>query len=196
VVVAMCIPLIALGAVYIYRGLIRFDERKNSAYPSIGFAFLASGGGLTIRALMDFEILEYGALWIVTSAAASVIAALFITGTRELKFKKPAEYFTAAAIAAIVLGYTFGVYVMGNCVFDRSTPEVFTAKVMGKETSSGKTTSYYLILSAWGPRTEAERATVTEEQYQAAEEGDVVDVYLMHGLFSTPWFYISEHRNL
>jgi hypothetical protein len=189
---AICVPLIALGAIYLYRGLIRFDQRNNSAYPSIFFGFLAPAAALVIRSMLDFEILEYGQLWMVLLPATGVMSFLLMLGTKELKFKERVEYFTAVAMAGIVLAYTFGAYVFGNCVFDQSTPEVFTSEVVGKEISSGKVTTYYLVLGAWGPRTEEERVSVSEEQYEVIEKGDAVDVYLMRGFFKTPWFYVSE----
>jgi hypothetical protein len=192
--VAIAVPLLSLGAVYLYRGFIRFDQRNNSAYPSMFFGFMLPGMGLLIRAVLDFEIMEYGQLWMVVVLVTVVIAAVLMLGTRELKFKKRVEYFTAVAVAGIVLAYVFGAYVFANCVFDASAPQVFTAEVVGKEISSDNVTTYYLVVNPWGPRTEAERISVSEEDYEVVQEGDPVDIYFMQGLFKTPWFYLSQHE--
>jgi hypothetical protein len=71
--VGMILPAIALISLYIYRGLIRFDEKKNGAHPSILYGFLLPSAGLIIRAIMDYEILDYKSLWIVTSINTIVL---------------------------------------------------------------------------------------------------------------------------
>jgi hypothetical protein len=186
------VPLMALTVVFIYRGLIQFDEKKNSPYPSIIYSFLASAG-LVIRAILDFEILEYTILWIAVVFATVVMTGAFIIATKELKFRKALDYFTALSMALLVFAYSYGAYVIGNCTFDRSSPEVFTGEVVGKEISTGKVTIYYLTLDPWGPRKEPEKVSVAEDLYKVIEEGDTVDIYLKRGLFMTPWFNVSEH---
>jgi hypothetical protein len=190
ILIAMTIPIIALVSVYLYRGLIRFDERKNSAYPSIFTGFLVPSAALLIRALMDIEILDYQNLWIIISTATIAIVSLLILGTKELKFSKFIDYFTALSLTGIVFCYTFGTYVLSNCLFDKSEPKIFNTTVVDKEISSGKSTTYYLTLEPWGPRTEAEKVSVTKDEYQTTDKGDKVDVYLRPGLFKTPWFFV------
>jgi len=60
----MIVPLAALCSVYAFRGLIRFDDKKGSAFPSIFLGFLMPCSALTVRALMDWNILEYQRLYI------------------------------------------------------------------------------------------------------------------------------------
>ncbi|MCA6376348.1 MAG: hypothetical protein IM627_11365 [Cytophagales bacterium] len=188
--VGMIIPALAFISLYVYRGLIRFDEKKNSAHPSIIYGFALPSAGLLIRAVMDYEILEFKSLWIAISFSTITLTLLFIIGTKEIKFKKFIDYFTAFALAAIVLCYSFGTYVISNCLFDKSEPEIFKSEVTDKEISSGKSTSYYLKLQPWGPRTEIERVSVTQDEYEATDKGDTVDIYLRQGLLKTPWFYV------
>jgi hypothetical protein len=191
VVVAMIVPVIAFGLVFIYQGLIRFDEKKNSAYPSIIYGFGATSAALMIRALFDYEILEYKNLWIIVSTVTIPLVCLLLFSTKELKFSKWVDYVTALTITGIVLCYTFGTYVVTNCMFDKTEPAVFSSEVTDKEITSGKSTTYYLTLKPWGPRTETERVSVTKDQYEGIEKGDTVAIYLGQGLLKTPWFYLE-----
>jgi hypothetical protein len=188
--VGMIIPALAFISLYAYRGLIRFDEKKNSAHPSIIYGFVLPSAGLLIRAVMDYEILEFKSLWIAVSISTITLTLLFIIGTREIKFKTFIDYFTTFSLAAIILCYSFGAYVISNCLLDKSEAEIFKSEVTDKEISSGKSTSYYLTLKPWGPRTETERVSVTKDEYEATVKGDTVDIYLRRGLLKTPWFYV------
>jgi hypothetical protein len=190
VLVAMTIPIIAFGLVFIYRGLIRIDEKKNSAYPSIIYGLGATSAALLIRALLDYEIVEYKNLWTIVSITTVILVFLLLISTKELKFSKLVDYVTTLTLTVIVFCYTFGTYVVSNCLFDKSKPVIFNSEVTDKEISSGKSTTYYLILKPWGPRTETEKVSVTKDQYEAADNGDTVDIYLRQGLLKTPWFYV------
>ena len=188
--VGMIIPALAFISLYVYRGLIRFDEKKNSAHPSIIYGFLLPSAGLLIRAIMDYEILEYKSLWISISIITITLTFMFIVGTKEIKFKTFLDYFTILSLAGMILCYSFGTYAISNCLFDKSEPEIFKSEVTDKEISSGKSTTYYLTLKPWGPRTETERVSVTKDEYETTDKGDTVDVYLRQGLLKTPWFYV------
>jgi hypothetical protein len=188
--VGMIIPALAFISLYVYRGLIRFDEKKNSAHPSIIYGFILPSAGLLIRAVMDYEILEFKSLWIAISISTITLTLLLIIGTKEIKFKNFIDYFTTFSLAGFVLCYSFGTYVISNCLFDKTEPEIFKSEVTDKEISSGKSTSYYLTLKPWGPRTETERVSVAKDDYEATDKGDTVDIYLRQGLLKTPWFYV------
>jgi uncharacterized membrane protein len=188
--VGMVVPALAFISLYVYRGLIRFDERKNSAHPSIIYGFLLPSVGLLIRAIMDYEILEYKSIWIAVSISTIALTFLFILGTKEIKFTKFIDYFTTLSLTGMILCYSFGTYAISNCLFDKSEPEIFKSEVIDKEISSGKSTTYYLTLKPWGPRTETERVSVTKNEYAVTDKGDTVDIYLRQGLLKTSWFYV------
>ncbi|CAN5469881.1 hypothetical protein BH10BAC4_BH10BAC4_13190 [soil metagenome] len=188
--VGMIIPALAFISLYVYRGLIRFDEKKNSAHPSIIYGFLLPSAGLLIRSVMDYEILEYKSLWIVISITTITLTFILIIGTKEFKFTKFIDYFTALSLAGMILCYSFGTYAISNCLFDKSEPEIFKSEVTDKEISSGKSTTYYLTLRPWGPRTDSEKVSVTKDEFEATDKGDTVDIYLRQGLLNTPWFYV------
>lgn len=188
--IGMIVPGIALASLYFYRGLIRFDEKKNSAHPSIIYGFIAPCAGLLIRAIMDYEILEYRNLWINVCIISLVLTGLIVLWTKEIKFKKVIDYITFFSLGGMILCYSFGTFVLSNCLFDKSEPEIFNSEVTDKEISSRKSTIYYLTLKPWGPRTETEKVSVTKDEYEATDKGDTVSIYLRHGFFNTPWFYI------
>lgn len=188
----LALPVLALFVLKSSDGLIRIDERKDSAYPSVFWAILGPALGLLLRAVADFEVYEYRNVWMPAIVIALTFIAAFLIGNKEFKFKKLMDYFTIFSLSGFVFAYGFGAVVTLNCLYDTSEPAVYQATVLSKSISSGKTTSYYLELTPWGPRQETEEVSVTKDQYEQLEESDVVLVYLMSGEFDIPWFVVSE----
>ena len=76
-------------------------------------------------------------------------------------------------------------------MYDESNPETFQSKVLDKRISSGKTTTYYLKLTAWGGQTESDDVSVSEELYNYLEVDDNVNIYLKKGQLDIPWFIVT-----
>lgn len=184
-------PLICLGCIKTHRGLLRLDEQKSSVFPNVFWAVFAPGMGICLRGLFDYTIIDYSALWL--PLAFSVIAFMGILAFRstEFTFKKVNDYVKFFSVALVITGYFYGLILSLNGAYDNSVAEVYKATVLSKHSSSGKTTSYYLELSPWGPQTESEDFSVSLSKYEQIHEHDVVNVYLMKGRFNIPWVEIE-----
>jgi hypothetical protein len=191
VMASIIMPIIALVVIVNFSGLIRINEKKGSAFPSILYAVLAPGAALFLRALLDFNIFDYSGIWIPAAVIAIVYVAIACRASKEFTFKAAIDYLSVLTIALIAFAYSYGVVVTLNCLFDRSAPQIFHAKVLGKRISSGKTTTYYLDLSPWGERREADEVTVSREVFNRAGVNDDVNIYFMKGRFGIPWFDVN-----
>ncbi|WP_426493213.1 hypothetical protein [Hymenobacter sp. 102] len=189
---SLALPPVAALALLWYQGLLRADERKDSAYPALGSALFIPALGLLLRVLLDFELLGYSAAWQLAAGVALLFGGVLAYGNRRF-IRLPASRWGAVAtvfFCALVYGYSAVVAI--NCVFDEAAPRVHAANVLSKHSSSGKTTTYYLEVGAWGPRTAPEDVTVTEETYDQTMPGDSVRVYQFPGRLAIPWFTVSE----
>ncbi len=92
ILTAMVIPIVALCVVKFSSGLIRFDERKGSAYPSVIYAFIYPSLGLMLRAILDYDISDYSNVWLATIIITITFLALLLIGQRKLTFKKKIDY--------------------------------------------------------------------------------------------------------
>ncbi|KAF2506982.1 hypothetical protein EYY60_20965 [Flavobacterium zhairuonense] len=193
IIPCIAFPIVSLIVLRIFKGLIRIDEKKNSAYPSIYFGFLMSTLCIFLRALIDFELLEYSNVWIPTLLIALTFAStLYFTNLKTEHTKTP-DILSFLGIFALVICYTFGTFITVNCLYDHSEPEIFKTSVLDKRISTGKTTTYYLQLGPWGPRKESDEVTVSKEQYNNSKINDEAEVYLMKGQFDIPWFEVSTN---
>lgn len=140
---------------------------------------------------MDFDVIDYGNLWTEAGTITVVIVTFLILTSKQITLKTWKSGFIALTYAALFYIYSISSLKVVNCRFDSSDPEIFEAQVLAKERSSGKTTSYYLDLSPWGPRTEHEKVPVGSHGFERANVGDTVEVYLYPGRFKASWFQVG-----
>ncbi|KIC94480.1 hypothetical protein [Flavihumibacter solisilvae] len=191
VIAAVAIPLVSLQVIKSFRGLIRVDERKDSAYPSLFWSILICSMSLVLRSVLDFNIYEYSNAWMLALTVSVIYLGVLLVRNKEFEFRSKSEIFTFVGVVLFIMSYSYGSVVTLNCLLDQSSPEAYSAEVKGKRVSSGKSTMYYLQLSRWGKQTEADEVTVSKEMYDATEISDPVTVYLMQGRFEIPWYEIT-----
>lgn len=192
ILTTIIIPIIALCAVKFSGGLIRFDERKGSAYPSVIYAFIYPSLALMLRAILEYDIFDYSNVWLTTTIITLSFLTLLLIKQKELTFKKKIDYLTVASLSLFLFAYGFGTVIHLNCYYDNSNAEYFTAKVLNKRISSGKTTTRYLELSTWGQQSEVDEVSVGKDFYNRTEIGDDVKIYFRKGKLEIPWFLVTD----
>jgi hypothetical protein len=141
-----------------------------------------------IRALFDTHIFAWQDMLLATIAATAVCMLIMWWAVDELR----ASAATTGVIALLMVPYAYGAVTLGNRELDASEPVAHAAKVLGSHVSSGKTTSYYLVLGPWGPRKEAEDVDVGREYYERGSHRETVCVYLFRGAFGIRWFEVWD----
>jgi hypothetical protein len=148
--------------------------------------------GLCLRALFDYNVFNHRNSWTPSILIAVIFFAFLLIGNKEFRLRQTKDYFTILGIALITFAYGYGSVITLNCFYDKSTPEVFKAKILSKRISSGKTTTYYFELTPWGQQKEADEVSVPKKLYNTLEAENEVNIYLKKGQFKIPWFMISE----
>ncbi len=192
ILASILVPLLSVLAAIFFRGLIKIDEKKGSAYPSVFLGILMPSCGLFLRALLDFNIYDYSNIWLPAASIALGLATIAIMATKEISFKKPQEFFTVLFLVLFFFGYSYGAVVTTNCYYDESIPQNHQAEIINKRISSGKTTTYYLELAPWADQIESNEVSVSEEFYDRIETGDSVNIYLKDGVYEIPWLMVTE----
>lgn len=192
ILLAIVIPIIALMIVKLSSGLIRVDEKNGSAYPSVVYAFIYPSLGLMLRAVLDYDIFDYSNVWLKTITITLTFLLLLLIKQKEITFKKKLDFLTVSSLALFLFAYGFGTVIHINCFYDNSDSKNFTAKVLGKRISSGKSTSHYLELSTWGQQDEIDEVKVGKGLYNRIEIGEEVNIYFRNGKLEIPWFIVSD----
>lgn len=190
----LTIPISTILATKFFSGLIRLDERKDSAYPTVIYALTLPSLGLLIRCLLDFEIFDYSNVWIISVAIMMTLLSVILIKQKEFSLKNKKSLLSIIPIAMILWAYGFGATIFINCYLDTSRPEHFTAKIIDKSISNGKITTYYLKLTNWGPQKEVDEVSVDQAMYDRVEVDSNVDIYFMNGKLEIPWFIVLDKQ--
>ncbi|MDF2438872.1 MAG: hypothetical protein K0Q95_3248 [Bacteroidota bacterium] len=191
IIASLVFPIVCLIIIKYYNGLIRVDERKGTAYPTILFAMM-SGTGICVRALLDYNIFDYSNVWMPSIIITVLYMAVLLLGNKEFKFNKAKDYMSIIAISFFMFAYGYGSVISINCFYDKSQPEIFNPTVLSKRISSGKHTSYYLEVTPWGPQKEIDEVSVSRDLYSRLEPNDQLNIYFTKGKFDIPWFEVTE----
>lgn len=192
IIASIVFPLICVIALKYFNGLIRIDERKDTAYPTIFWAIFATSMGLCLRGLLDYNIFDYSKIWTPSILVALTYIAVLTIGNKEFKLNKAKDYLTILGFSIFIYGYAYGAVITLNCIYDKSEPETYNASILSKRISSGKSTTYYLELTPWGRQKKIDEVSVSKDLYNRLDKNDKVNIYFMKGQFDIPWFEVTE----
>jgi hypothetical protein len=192
ILAAIAVPAICIVVMKSFGGLMRANETtKGSPYPNVSLALLVPALAVCLRALLDFSVFSYDNVWLPSILIAGIFLVVLFIGSNEFKLRPAKDFIITTVFSLVAFGYAFGSVVTLNCLYDKSEPEAFSATIISKRVTSGKTTTYYLKLTPWGSQVEADEVSVSEDFYEQLGEGDEVSVYLYQGKFQIPWFIVS-----
>jgi hypothetical protein len=193
IVLCAILPIVGLIVYKTSKGLIKLDEKPNSAHPNIISTLIAPSGALAMRALMDFQIFDLSNFWKPAIAIFVIFGLLVLKDSNvQYDFRKGVTYLAILGLLMFGGMYSYGFLITTNVVFDESQPSAYKAEILDKRISSGKTTTYYFELSKWGPKTEIDDVSVSKEIYNSREIGDSAVVYFNHGLYKIPYYFVIQ----
>lgn len=185
----MLVPWIGIAIAKGSNGLFTIeDPGKNTAKADLTLMLIMPGIMLFLRVLFDIQLVDWTSVVLPAAAGGVVIAAMLLGMFTTMRKRK-----LTIALLVVFLGiYAGSSLVMTNALLDQSTPEAYKVKVMKKHTTSGKTTTHYFTVPAWGPRHEPDDITVSGSYYRTKKVGDDICIFLFPGRFGFPWFVVEE----
>jgi hypothetical protein len=88
--------------------------------------------------------------------------------------------------------YACGLIMMADTLPDHAPATTYSADVLGKHISHGRSTSYYLELAPWGPMPAPNRLSVSSREYDSVNVGDEVCVSLHPGSLHQAWYQLID----
>jgi len=182
------VPFIIIVLLARSHGVYQIEGRRNDARPSLAGAFISPSCALAYRAIQDLHFLEWKPLLLATLALTAVLT-IFLAQS-DPHFHNRA----VAVISTFFIGtmLSFGVLAHFDVLADRSAPATHQTQVLAKRIESGRSTSYYLMVSAWGPRQHSDEIGVSRALYDAVTPGQPVSIHLYSGALHLPWFSVSR----
>ena len=188
ILVCASIPVAAILMMAYLKGSINFETKKGkSEVPYLTFAIAMPPAVLAWRALIDFHIFSFAHVWVPAAAIAIFFSVLIFLLSADMK-RKPL-YILVALIFGFMYGY--GVLIEANCLADKSMPNAYNVKVLGKRSSySSRSRSYYIKVGPWGPRTKGGEISIRKSGYDRIRINDEIIIGLKRGFLDIPWFFI------
>jgi hypothetical protein len=186
--VLAALPLLTLLLLIRSRGIYQIEERRNDARPSLALALIGPSLGLALRAILDFNLLEWKPILFIT-LLISVIMTAAIFGSDPGIRRRVVGLVLLFCFCAV---YGYGLSVQANSLLDRSPAQIFRTAVVDKHVTEGRSTTYYLHLQPWGPETDVTEVSVSSQLYNSSNRGDTVCIDLHPGALRVPWYLV--HR--
>jgi hypothetical protein len=189
-IILLLYPLAGILVMAFSKGVIKFvSSSMRSVHAFILLGFVLPCFILLIKSLGSYTVLLVNQLWLPGLGVGGVVFLLLYVFGINRSIKGIGAQVIAMAIPALLYG--FGAVRMIDCAFDQSTPQIYNAGVLNRRIDQGRSTSYFLTLSSWGPRQEQE-TEVRRGVYRNTMIGDTVKVRLKDGLLHIPWFTVIE----
>ena len=104
--------------------------------------------------------------------------------------KNPRLAGTLVGLVFLSVFYGWGLAASADTAADPSTPQTYSAQVLGGHVTRGsRSSSYYLKLEPWGPYADATpEMKVSARMYYATRPGDLVCLALHEGALHAPWY--------
>lgn len=185
----MLVPWIGIVVAKSSNGLFTIeDPGKNTAKADLTLLLIMPGFVLGLRDLFDIQLVDGTAVLLPAAVGGALITAS-LAGLFPAVRKRWGHLLLLLAFLTIYAGSSI---IMTNTLLDRSGPEAYQVKVLKKHSTSGKTTTYYFTVPAWGPRPAPEDVTVSGSYYRTKQVGDDVCIFLFPGRFGFPWFDVED----
>lgn len=182
-------PAAGILLMLLSNGLVRLYTNRISPYPSAFFGLFMSCIPLVIQQLEVGKILEFSKVWPLVGTAAAILAVLLslIVVKQQQAFSKQIAFILIFAAA-----YGFGAVVQVNFILDDTQPKVYEASITDHYIKRGKSTTYHIVITAWGPQQEDDDITVPESFYDQVDVGSKVHLNLKPGKLNIPWYYVTK----
>ncbi len=190
--VNILLPIVAMAVTKTSNGLILLNDVKNSAKPNVVWAFLGPVLSLSLRLLFDFHIFSFSNMYALAGGLFVCTLVVLIAGSKEFNLSKAAGRASVFSLVFFLAIYCVLAVLTVNCLFDKTPAETYTAQVLDKRISRGKSTTYYLNLAPWGPQKEVDEVSVNRSFYDETNINDDVHLYYHKGLFNIPWFDVEK----
>lgn len=167
------------------------DNNGNDEYDVADFIDYAAWI-ILFRVLIDYEFESFYSI-IIPGTIAFIIMLMILFATHKVieKTTKSKTWIYLSLIFNVLLYSYAGTY-GANCVYDKSEPIVYNVKVVDKSISkSRRSTTYYVKVAPWGHHYDQEEISVSKNQYEEIQIGQIIKIDFKQGLFNIPWYYIE-----
>jgi hypothetical protein len=174
---------------FLQRSPLLFAVFKQKADPraELSYPLIVSGFGLLLSCTRLHFVSFEGLLPVIVPVSLAHFFAFFAASQKASARlgRIPALLFFAG-----FFGVGFGM--LADTISDTAPATTYSADVIGKHISRGRSTSYYLELAPWGPKSTTNGVSVSPNDYRNFGIGDQVCLSLHPGSLHAPWYQLVD----
>jgi hypothetical protein len=178
-----------LGIVLLIRsqGRLKFiSMKKNSPMPNLIFGFAFPAGTLFFTTFFSLNLIHEAGAWLPSIFVALILTTLLYTfGLNKVEGKIAGQ---VSVMLVVSILYSSGAYLFLNKTLDTAPFQTYPASIVDRGVTTGKSTSYWVTLTDFGPYKGAHRMDVSHSVYEVTQIGDTVKVDLHPGKFNLAWY--------
>lgn len=192
VLVNAVLPWLAIALCWKYgRSFTIEDPGKNSAQADLTLLLIFPGIVLSLRALLDTQLVDWHAL-ILPSITGTVLMAWVVVRAAPALRQRIGKLLL---LSLFLLWYQASALTLANVQADYSQPDQYHATVLGKRHTTGKGATQYFSVTAWGEsEKDNNEVQVSRPLYQATAVGDTVCISRRAGALRMAWYTVGDVR--
>lgn len=146
---------------------------------------IAASIGLLQRAIFDASLVDPWLILLPGVVGLAVLLACAAWASEELRDREMLIMY-----ALLLCGYPAGFFALANAEFDHGQPRIYEVRVQEKRHTSGRGSTDYFKVSAWGPRAGGEEVSVSSSLYGNTSVGDMVCIRDHVGALGMEWYEV------
>lgn len=169
----------------LFPGEVTLSESRKNGEKRVAFYYplLASVFAPVLRSTIDFNILDWMRVLVISAVLAVALFVIFMLCTKEWKVWKG----VLGLVGLALVFYCPGAVMQVNWCFDFSEPTLEIAELTEKHISTGSKTPDSYMLNVQLPDGGELELQTDEIAYEILEVGDPVEVYTWKGLLGIPY---------
>jgi hypothetical protein len=182
-------PFVLLMVVPLSNGLIKFNTKNSTLYPSILGAFIVPIAVLSLKSIYSlFRITNWDKVILPTVLLSLFLAVVIFIIEKNEKITK------GLVISVIFFALWYGIFasVNINSLGEQTIAETYSVQILDKRVSGGKSTSYYLTVTQWGSRKIENDVEIGRRLYGSVEVDDYVTIYIYSGIFGIKYYAVRR----
>lgn len=162
-------------------------KQKADPRGEMSFVLLVSAVGLLLSQSGLHLVSDQPLLPLVVTVFAAYLFAFY-----QVSRKGPSRPGRILALIIFAGLYSAGLVAMANTISDHAPAKTYSADVLRKRISRGRSTSYYMTLSPWGPVDSPDELSVSSKIFHSFKVGDQVCLNLHPGSLHAPWYQLAD----
>jgi len=160
--------------------------------PTLLFVLLAPGFGLLVSPFANLQSVAPETLFAYACVPGGLLAILLFLNFRKGPGDTVQNPFVPYVLIALIGGlYGFGTVQQANTQLDNSPAQSYTSAILRKTVSHGRSTTYYLTLSPWGPVASPRRISVALSTFNSVRPGDPACITAHEGALHVGWYTVQ-----